>query len=322
MSVLQKTELSGELAVQTADITKWLAFKAGQHILTGAFTSESVETGEEKGDLNVGHHAIVTKDDVGAQGLILEHLSAGFGGAFFITEEKEHAGRFKEKLLTDERLSLFYNSLVFLVDPLDGSSQKNNELYEYSVSIGTAINGEHVNGAIYAPDVRGGLIVSGTRGGGVSVVERNLFKNTEGRVAANPIKKSVVLVGVDLFILPQFSRFLYEFSPQVRTTNSIGSCALGLALVAAGRVDAIVQPVQCPWDWSAGYPLVEEAGGKFQFYYYGDGKNQRNENSVAPLKRPDLLSYSSEKRNTAFIAGNPKTVDWLFETLQRTWQPQ
>lgn len=316
---MEKTAVSNDLELEVLEELAATALLTGRKIVSGEFTQGAAGAGEEKGDENVGHHAIVTKTDIAAQDFILHHLSKKFPSAKFITEEK--AGGFGRVIITDRDLASAQNGLVFGVDPVDGTSQVNKKLYEYSVSIGAMIDGRHIGGAIYAPDVRGGLLVF-DRGSGTRVLERNDITSQKTSVAKNGIKKSVVLVGVDLFILPQFNRFLYEFSPQVCTTNSIGSCALGLALVAAGRVDALVQPVQCPWDWFAGYPLVEKSGGKVQFYYYGDGKNQRRANGIVPLEKPDLLSYSSEKRNTAFIAGNTELVDWLFETLRRTWQPQ
>jgi len=58
--------------------------------------------------------------------------------------------------------------------------------------------------------------------------------------------------------------------------------------------------------------LVLEAGGKVKFYHYRDG-------AIIPLDAPDLLSYSPSGLHTAFIAGRPDMVDWLFELLKRNW---
>ena len=60
---------------------------------------------------------------------------------------------------------------------------------------------------------------------------------------------------------PVHNRLMSRLGDIARTTNMNGSCALALGLVAAGRADALIQPLQSPWDWAAGKVLVEEAGG-------------------------------------------------------------
>jgi myo-inositol-1(or 4)-monophosphatase len=282
------------------------AFLAG-----GAITEElTQEEGEEKDDKNVGHHAIVTAADLRSQEIILDRLTTDWPYARFITEEKA-ATRHRDVVLSDQNLDeLGKLELVYGVDSLDGTSQFNNQLYEWSISVGVMRRGTHVGGAIYAPMVRGGLLVVGEPGRVSSAEDGGAWEAT--RVWKSEVKKSVIYVGPDLFFLPQFKDFLYAFSPQVRTTIGVGSCALGMALVAAGRVDALVEPVQCPWDWFAGYPLVEAAGGKVLFYHYRKGY-------PTVMERPDPPSYSTVHRNTAFIAGNPAIVDWLWELLQEKW---
>jgi len=118
--------------------------------------------------------------------------------------------------------------------------------------------------------------------------------------------------GVGLDYLSDYNRFVNHMTHVVLMNKSVGSCALGLAAVAAGRADALVQPAQRPYDWFAGYPLVEEAGGKVQFYHYRDG-------AIVALDKPDLPSYMN-RLETAFIAGRPDMVDWLFELLVREWK--
>ena len=264
----------------------------------------------EKPDPNVGHHAIVTKADDGIQSFILQTLVENFPGARFIAEEK--AGGIAQVISRDEDLGVLQDGgFVFGIDPLDGTSMFQNQLWESSVSIGVMENGMHVGGGISAPYVRGGISVVGERGKGVFLSEGptggwSRVSNIQDR----PLKQAVVFIGPDIFFMDQFNRFVNEFSRRVRTTSCIGSGALGLAMVAAGRVDALIQPVQCPWDWFAGYPLVEEAGGKVQFYHYREGK-------IEALPKPDLPSYSPTGRNTAFIAGSPAIVDFLFDSLAK-----
>lgn len=266
---------------------------------------------EEKGDVNVGHHSIVTAEDVASQKLILEVLSTEFPLARFITEEKdEHPA-----ILPDTELqNLFSIGLAFGVDPIDGSSTYGRGLYEWSVSIGVMENGRHTGGAIYAPSV--GILIS-TSQDDVPVSWNNSILEKPIKIPQlkndRPRKNSMVLVGPDIFFLTQFHNLLSIVGRQVRTMNANGSCALALALTVLGKVDGLIQPVQCPWDWFGAYPMLETIGGRIIFYHYRNGKPVR-------LEKPDLPSYSSQQRNTAFIAGTPQMAEWLWEQLVEHWQ--
>lgn len=269
--------------------------------------SQTMKTEIKTEDI-VGHHAIVTKNDKKAQKTIINALSARFTEAEFLTEEKARGAN----IITSKNYQeILKKQLVFGIDPLDGTSQYKNQLYEWSVSIGVMKNGEHIAGAIAAPAILNGSAIVGEKNIGVWLKEENKWKRTL-ITAKKTVQDSVVYIGPDIFWMKQYNGFINKISKEARTTNCIGSCALGLALVAAGRIDALIQPVQCPWDWFAGYPLVEAADGKFQFYHYRDG-------IPIPMEKPDLESYDPSKRQTAFIAGNPKIVDWLFETLLIEW---
>lgn len=286
-----------------------IAIEVGKAIGGGTLTTQNEAS--EKDDPAVGHHAIVTKEDIQSQTEILAKLAGLFPEALFLTEEKQGSDDpTNGKILTDANLKLIASNDVFIIDPLDGSSFRNRRLPGWSVSIGVTENGHHVGGGIYAPDELGSFSVYGDNESGAQVVSS--YERYEAKITARERKKSVVFIGLDLHFLGQFSNFIPDFSRQVQTVSST-TCALGLAYLCAGKIDAFVQPVQCPWDWAAGYPLVELAGGKFQFYHYRRGFPE-------PMDKPDLASYSPTERNTAFIAGNPEIVDWLWELLCKTWR--
>lgn len=270
-----------------------------------------------KFDAGYGHASTSTSGDALAQRLILEKVHRRFPDAFFLTEEKPGAGDSHVGILTSIDPDAL-PSLIFGVDPIDGTSEFKGGGWEFSVSIGCMYHGSHIGGAIYAPSVRGGLLVAGERGKGVFVKEgsakvKRTFASEKNFDGKEERKKAVVYVGCDFHWLADFKRFEVAVARQVNRMKSIGSCALGLAAVAAGKIDVLVQPAQKPWDWFAGYPLVVAAGGKFQFYHYRDG-------SIVPLPAPDLAAYDTKKPNVAFIAGNPRLVDWIFEILQETYR--
>ena len=258
------------------------------------------------------HVVTVTKADLDSQRYILTILGTRFPLSHFLAEEKPgRAGEdenFSRMILGADTLELLNKGVIFGVDPIDGTTQFDKRLWEWSVSVGVMTDGCHRGGAIVAPAVRGGISVWGERDKGVFIFEHGRTKQVKITPKRRVDREGIVFIGVDFFRLPDFKEFLFSFPQKVRTTKVTGSCALGLAAVTVGRVDALIQPVQKPWDWFAGYPLVVEAGGKFQFYHYREGK-------IEPLSKPDLAGYNPDRPNLAFIAGNPELVDWLFELL-------
>ena len=283
------------------------AIRAAEIAIPVAVTRRN-ERADEKGDVSVGHHAIVTRTDTVTQDAILRSLAQSNPHARFLTEEKAkgHAG-----VVAQPDSQILCYPLVNIVDPLDGSSFRNRGLPEWSISIGPIECGSHIGGVITAPEILGGFTVLGERGKAVMASERGGKFRRVGTITNRPHKKSNVFMGLDVSFLPQFARFVPAVAKEVQTVGST-TCALGLAYLATGKADALVQPVHSPWDWAAGYPLVEEAGGKFQFYHYRDGR-------VVAMNVPDVLSYDPVRRNTAFIAGAPALVDWLFAVLKESW---
>ncbi|MBS3075837.1 hypothetical protein J4429_05260 [Candidatus Pacearchaeota archaeon] len=276
--------------------------KAGNKITKKEYNDELMEKGE--------HHFIVTSADFISQKIILKKLSADFPSAYFITEEKEKDKKLRNKTLNSENFKEYVykkENYIFGIDSLDGTSQYKNGLYEWSVSIGEMFE-RNERGSIYAPEIKGGLLAFGGAGNGVYLAEGK-NKIQKAYVAKDKEdKNSLIYYGVDIPLYSNYNRFVNEIANFSRTINICGSCALGLALVACGKIDAFIQPTQAIWDWFAGYPLVENAGGKIQFYRF-KGEN------ILLIDKPDLEDYNPEKKNLGFIAGNKKLVGRLIEKL-------
>ncbi|MFA6436760.1 MAG: inositol monophosphatase [Candidatus Paceibacterota bacterium] len=309
---LRTEDLSLQL-VQIEDGFLYHMVKAGLDAAHAIIDPNFVRESQRKAGGSI--HNLVTNADLRSQDLILERLS--FPQAFFLVEEKTEESDADKQVLTPENYaSILDIELVFCVDPLDGTAQYARDLYEYSVSIGTMEHGVHQLGVIYAPEIKGGLLVFGRRGKGVYVALGNPRETRRACVASDKaIEESVIAYGIDIPRIAVFSRLLNKAASKSRTANSMGSCALGLALVASGRVDAFVQAPQMPWDWAAGYPLVEEAGGKVQLYEIVGGK-------INLLDKPEVRHYNPGHKTTGFIAGNPRLVEeltkWLVEDYGRS----
>ena len=307
MKLKNLTEIVNDDAVRTAILA---VVGARDAIMSAKQSTQGM--GLTKDDANVGHHAIVTAGDLASELYILGELSSAHKNVRFLTEE---GGLDLLRTIIfgqSDYTEIANHPLVFGIDPIDGTSQFERDLYEWCISIGVMRNGVHVGGAIYAPEVNRGVLVAGERSTGTFVSRGTQADVVRCSVIDRPSRDRLVAFGPDIFFMPAFSRFVIETSKKVRTTNGTGSCPLGLALVATGQLDALVQPVQSPWDWFAGWPIVEAAGGKMIFYHYKDGVPVRIE-TIGPD------AYSPTKRNVAFIAGGPECAEELFEDLQTYW---
>ncbi len=257
------------------------------------------------------HHSVVTEADNRSQEFLLTELRWKFPGVLFLAEEEcegpdiiqnSNLGRIKKP------------GDVFIIDALDGTAGAYRRRWDWSVCVNLMEDGFHRGGAIFAPDVRGGFSIVGEKGIGAFVRDGDEIIGSV-TVSERPRDKSTVLYGVDILRRPQFMKFSNVIANAVQTAVVAGSCALGVATVAAGRAEAIVQSHQWPWDWASA-TIIEAAGGKVQYYHYRNGH-------PIPLSEPDLASYNRENRTDqgglGFIAGAPELVDWLFSQLQENW---
>lgn len=295
------------------------------HILTtavieaGRIASDALRAGVSatvKNNVLLGgsHHSIGTEADELSQSFLLKMLREQFPEAKFLAEE-DCVG---DDIITDENIALVKKGTVFVLDALDGTAGAYRHRWDWSVCGNLMQDGEHVGGVVFAPDVRGGLVVVGDRSAGVLL--RDGGEATFHRIGISKrddIKKSTVLFGVDVQKRAEFTEFACVVANAVETAVTAGSCALGVATVAAGKAEAIVQPHQWPWDWATAPSLIIPAGGKVQFYHYRNGQ-------PVPLSEPDLPAYSRTNRTDrgglGFIAGNPAVVDWLWQQLKNNWR--
>ncbi|MDI4666967.1 inositol monophosphatase [Xanthobacter autotrophicus] len=148
-------------------------------------------------------------------------------------------------------------SNVWVVDPLDGTTNFLHGIPIFSISLALVRNGVPVAGVIFNP-VMDELYVAET-GQGAYLNDRRL------RVAGRKkLADSVVCCG-----LPhlgrgdhaKFNRELEKVQSQVSGLRRTGSAAIDLAWVASGRFDAFWERDLSPWDMAAGIVMVREAGG-------------------------------------------------------------
>jgi len=158
----------------------------------------------------------------------------------------------------EDEVKLTGAEYLWLVDPLDGTTNYAHSYPASCVSIGVLRRGRPVLGGIYDPS-RDELFLA-EKGKGTTLNGRRIRVSKPRRVA-----DSLLITGFAYdrakrpdFYLKRFKVFLTR-SHDVRRS---GSAALDMAWIAAGRADGFWEFKLNPWDVAAGWLLVQEAGGK------------------------------------------------------------
>ena len=161
---------------------------------------------------------------------------------------------------------------TWVLDPIDGTVNFVYGLEAYAVSVGVQIDGRSVAGAV--ANVPTGEVFSAAVGHGAHL--RRDGASTE--LHCNPIDDvSMALVGTGFGYAPERrlrqAEVLASLLPAVRDVRRIGSCALDLCFVAAGRLDAYYELGVNVWDWAAGALIAEEAGATLLLPPVDDGSS-------------------------------------------------
>ncbi len=144
---------------------------------------------------------------------------------------------------------------MWVLDPLDGTRNFANGIPMFCTNIALVHNGVPQLGVTYDP-VHGELFL-GIRGGGATLNDEPLHVS-EKRLAQS-------VIGVDLGYSDERAaaslNLLATLRPVTQTFRVLGSAALSLAYVAAGRHELYLHNYLFPWDFAVGQLLIEEAGG-------------------------------------------------------------
>jgi myo-inositol-1(or 4)-monophosphatase len=147
---------------------------------------------------------------------------------------------------------------VWVFDPLDGTTNYAHGLPVFCASLGFEVDGVAVLGAVFDP-TREELFVA-ERGGGATLNGEPL------RVSqASALAEGMLCTGFPYDVhrtRHQVVALFGEFVGVARAVRRLGSAALDLCYVAAGRLDGFWEARLKPWDTCAGALMVEEAGGR------------------------------------------------------------
>ncbi len=153
------------------------------------------------------------------------------------------------------------NGPRWVIDPVDGTSNFAHGIPWFAISIALEDRGAVQCGVVAAP-IQGEYFVA-DRGGGAFLVERDSTLTRLRPSTTAEIGSAIVATGLPSH--PHRSRHVPTIPPvmmRALTVRVMGSAAIHLAYIAAGRIEAFWEPGLSAWDVAAGILLVEEAGGR------------------------------------------------------------
>lgn len=145
----------------------------------------------------------------------------------------------------------------WVVDPLDGTTNFLHGIPQFSISVSLERDGVPVAGVVYNPALD--ELYTAERGGGAFVNDRRLRVSARREMADCVIGTGIPHLGRGDH--PKYLAELRQVMANCAGIRRIGSAALDLAYVAAGRFDGFWENGLHPWDTSAGWLLIKEAGG-------------------------------------------------------------
>ena len=191
-----------------------------------------------------GMNNLVTEADHAAEKAIIDVIKAEFPGHFILSEETG-------EIYMDSEYK-------WIIDPIDGTVNFANGIPICCVSIGVEKAGEMIMGAVYNPMMNEFYFAQ--KGFGASLNDQKISVSQKTEVV-----KSCLVTGFPYTYLDHengplqiFERFIRKGVPVRR----LGSAAIDLCWVAAGRFDGFYEFQLQAWDSAAGFLMVEEAGGR------------------------------------------------------------
>ncbi|GAB3941543.1 inositol monophosphatase family protein [Corynebacterium tapiri] len=187
------------------------------------------------------------------------------------------------------------SSVTWIVDPIDGTVNFIYGIPMFAVSLAAAIDGRVVAGAVI--NVTNGELYSAARGHGAVLKAGEQCRRLEVN-GITDLEQTLLATGFayDARRRAVQGELVAQLLPRVRDIRRLGSAALDLCHVAAGRVDAYYEHgINC-WDYAAGALIAEEAGAR--------------------VRTPALSVPGSE--GAVVLAAAPEVFDDVAELLDRT----
>lgn len=191
-----------------------------------------------------GMNNLVTEADHAAEKAIIDVIQKDYPDHFILSEE---TGEIKTN-----------SEFKWIIDPIDGTVNFANGIPLCCVSVALEKNGQMILGAVYNPLMNEFYFAQ--KGFGASLNDKKISVSQKTSVIS-----SCLVTGFPYTYLDEPNGPIQVFEKLIRKgvpVRRLGSAAIDLCWVAAGRFDAFYEHNLQAWDSAAGFLLVEEAGGK------------------------------------------------------------
>ena len=234
----------------------------------------------------------VTEVDHAAEAAIIDTLLGAYPGHGILAEESGTSRGARD------------SEYVWIIDPLDGTTNFIHGLPTYAVSIGLAFRNQMQQAVVYDP-ARNDLFYA-TKGRGAYLNDKRLRVSRRSRMA-----DALIGTGFPFRKGDDLARYLHLMETVMKVCAGMrrpGAAALDLCYVAAGWYDGFFETGLSPWDVAAGSLLVTEAGGLIgNFTGEADFLHQREVVAGNPKIYAQLVQllapYSAVGRGEAGQAG-------------------
>ena len=210
----------------------------------GAAQLKHFFNGEFKISNKEGINNLVTEADHAAEKAIIEVIQKSFPDHFILSEE---TGEIRTN-----------SEYKWIIDPIDGTVNFANGIPLCCVSIGLEKDGEMIMGTVYNPFMDEFFFAQ--KGFGASLNDKKISVSSKTEVI-----KSCLVTGFPYTYLDMPNGPVQVFEKLLRAgvpVRRLGSAAIDLCWVAAGRFDGFYEHNLQAWDSAAGFLIIEEAGGK------------------------------------------------------------
>lgn len=201
-----------------------------------------------KGDRN-----LVTSADIAAEKAIIETVQSHFPDHTILAEE------------TAQTLppNAYGRGPVWVIDPIDGTTNYAQGHYQVGISIGFAWNGTTEVGVVAAPFLH--EVFHATRGGGAFLNERRIAAST-----TSVLSDALLTTGFPYRRenAANISHRMERLLARCRDIRRLGAASLDLCWVACGRLDGYYEECLQPWDCAAGGLIAREAGATIEHFDY------------------------------------------------------
>jgi len=228
-----------------------------------------------------GNHDYVSEVDKMAEQAIVETLLEAYPDHAILAEEGGAQGN---------------SEYVWIIDPLDGTTNFLHGLPQFAVSIALQHKGLLSQAVVFDPSRN--ELYTATRGRGTYLNDRRLRVSKQTR-----LEDALIGTGFpyhDFSFMDAYMKIFKDLMPKVAGVRRPGAASLDLAYVAAGRYDGFWEAGLKQWDMAAGILLIQEAGGLVTDFEGGE----------------NVLSSGN------IVGGNPKIFAQLLTIIQAHALPQ